>query len=548
MRAALTAARLLAPLAALTLACAAPARTIHVPGEYLTIQAGITAAVAGDTVLVGDGTYPEHDIAMKTGVVVESDAGDPSYVTVDAQGLGRCFICDGVTSGEIDALTLTGGVAPGTGLDGKGGGMVCLDSSLRIEDVTFDGNTCSLEGGALYCEGGDPHIVSCDFEGNSSAGAGGAVALRATGSEIGTGIFTDNTALRGGALALFDAATTTLVLGCWFNENTALFEGGSRARPVPSGLGGAIYLDTSVAVEIRSCEFYGNTAEHAGGGVYVGSGCAPQLNFCRFILNDAAYYGGGLCAEGAISLGMEGWGVADDLFRDNTAWHGGAFYAYTTDDVDISEYVFRGNFAAERGGAIALEDCTDASITQCELTRNKSSRGFALDVIGCSGLNLKTCTVAANEAKFGATGAGPIYFGESSEWIDIEDAVIALNDGEAIECGASVVPDWQDPTVLDLDCTDIWGNKSGDWSGAIASFEPGTVYGNMHEDPLFCDFDGSDGFEHDDFTLCSNSPCLSGDPLNLCQHHLGALPPGTCGECDSPVEAKSWGSIKGLYR
>ncbi|HSP55663.1 MAG TPA: hypothetical protein VLS25_08745, partial [Dehalococcoidia bacterium] len=51
------------------------AATLHVPGDYPTIQAAIDAASNGDSVLVAAGTYDENiDFAQKR-IVVESANG-----------------------------------------------------------------------------------------------------------------------------------------------------------------------------------------------------------------------------------------------------------------------------------------------------------------------------------------------------------------------------------------------------------------------------------------------------------------------------------------
>jgi hypothetical protein len=70
------------------------ATTHHVPGEYATIQAGVDAASAGDTVLVAPGVYSSFEVRsgqfgpvsacvfVKDGAVLRSEGG-PAVTAID---------------------------------------------------------------------------------------------------------------------------------------------------------------------------------------------------------------------------------------------------------------------------------------------------------------------------------------------------------------------------------------------------------------------------------------------------------------------------------
>jgi hypothetical protein len=68
--------------------CVVLAATIHVPADQPTIQAGIDAAVNGDTVLVADGTYTgvgNRDIDFKGKAITVKSENGPENCIIDCE-------------------------------------------------------------------------------------------------------------------------------------------------------------------------------------------------------------------------------------------------------------------------------------------------------------------------------------------------------------------------------------------------------------------------------------------------------------------------------
>jgi parallel beta-helix repeat protein len=315
----------------------ATAETWHVPGEAPTIQGGVDSASAGDTVLVACGIYFEHDIAMKSGVTLLSEMGQPDCVTIDAQQLGRVIYCRFITSEtRIEGFTITGGNAVDNPAgseeeDGNGGGLYCLDlSSPMVVNCVLTENHADSDGGGVCCDlNSSPTFVSCTVSNNTASNGGAGLRFNnnsnttlidcTVSDNMGTGIWTGN----------FSAPEIT---NCVISGNAG--EGIYHAGP-PFGTPAKIVMTDctisnnngspgggmrfwNVAAELTNCSFAGNTSTSDGGGMSL-DGASVTLTKCTLSGNSAGSYGGGVYLKSGSYLAAEGTD-----FDDNTAGIDGA--------------------------------------------------------------------------------------------------------------------------------------------------------------------------------------------------------------------------------
>jgi len=288
--------------------CAAFARTWTIysngSGDAPTIQAGIDSASAGDTVSVVGGTYYEHDIQMKSGILLTHITSLTENCIIDAQGHGRVMVFDGVdATATVRYMTFTGGHASGTGSDGSGGAVFFTNYSapmMRLCDYNY--NVADNMGGAIYCEDySSPTFLWGALRGNQAVGGGGGFACASNASpELSRLIFSGNTTSGNGGGAHCSDNSTPLLRWCDF------------LNCIASGFGGGLYSETGSTPEIERSLFVFNMD---GEGVYAADDQSiPTLYCCDIYGNEGGDWIGRIADQdstvGNISV--------DPLFCDTT--------------------------------------------------------------------------------------------------------------------------------------------------------------------------------------------------------------------------------------
>ena len=149
--------------------------TIHVPGDQPTIQAGINAAVNGDTVLVADGHYHEHINFHGKNITVTSVNG-PAVTIIDGDvGTGpvvRIVAPTSAGTAVLHGFTVQNGspcCSPA-----EGGGVEINQAAATITGNIIQFNTSPADGGGIFNYQGKAVIDSNTISHNTVAsGVGG---------------------------------------------------------------------------------------------------------------------------------------------------------------------------------------------------------------------------------------------------------------------------------------------------------------------------------------------------------------------------------------
>ena len=163
------------------------AKTILVPSDSVTIQAGINGAATGDTVLVADGTYTgvgnrDIDFGGKNIILVSENGPDVTTINCQATWSSRHygFVFDQQedSTAVVEGFTIRNGMGVHlyyfmeyeSSVD-AGGGIYVDGASPTVRNCVLKYNRAGF-GGAIFARDADMKIVACVIRDNRAYGCG----------------------------------------------------------------------------------------------------------------------------------------------------------------------------------------------------------------------------------------------------------------------------------------------------------------------------------------------------------------------------------------
>lgn len=440
-------------------------KTIHIPGDSSTIQAGIDAAVDGDTVLVADGIYTgegNRDIDfLGKGIVVISTNG-PELTIIDCEGdslnihRGFYFHNDENPESILRGFTIKNGNAqPGSAIycvesspiimnsiitnnQGSGCAIRCSRSSTRIDSCIITANGCvgikclksnvviancvvsDNEGSGVYCSAHHlaysyPVIANCTISGNKTSGIECRNYSHPTISDC---IITGNHV---SGVSCDDSSPKIRACAISGNNKDGIFAWDSSPRIskctiVGMGRFGIYFFDRCFYATVDSCLVSENrgTAIYSHNSSPTISNCTISDNQNRGILCEGSsptitncIISGNTSKSGAgIQCAGSHPSIVNCSIIGNTALiNGGGILckaAYPT----VTNCTIEGNTAEDGGGVYCFKFWYPPIFQNCIISRNNANKGGGLYFYEWSFPILTNCTITENTAN---SAGGGIY-------------------------------------------------------------------------------------------------------------------------------------------
>lgn len=377
---------------------------------FLSLDRAVDAAVAGDTILLADGTNRvDSCVAITKALTIASESGDRIACVLDGGDACR------IISDESSALTVSGlTLQRGRAADGRGGAAIWFNKNNRTLVMTNcivrDCHVSCTEtvdkqrifGGGLYADCKvDSRIVDVVVENcsvsvagtfaSATCGGGGLYLAGGTMSDsrvqncsvtnaspMSTGT-TAPVTLGGGAMAGEDATfVRTSVTDCRVTSTSSTFGTSSIG-----GAGGGVAFWGANGT-LGDCRIEGNSSDCAGGGVYV-SGQAAVISNCTLRSNVLTWPRscGHSSAGGAALAGYKADIVMTGcLVENNTATNDAAVTAASKSVaggvscsegvICLSDSIVRCNAAYNVGGIRLYRTTTGTCVSNVVITANRS--------------------------------------------------------------------------------------------------------------------------------------------------------------------------------
>ncbi|MFG0319243.1 MAG: CSLREA domain-containing protein [Planctomycetota bacterium JB042] len=453
---------------------------------------GAVEADGGETILV------------RTSVVQNSAGPTPGnggglHITGDGDAvISKCEVVSNTAAREgggawnsigtmkVVGSTFANNVANGDAADDGGGGLFNDGGVLNVKNSDLLWNLApgtSGSGGGLFSIGGTVTVTKGEITRNEAARAGGGIEVVDGTLEIEKTTIHENTASanpgNGGGLHVTGTSTQVSLSGATVSGNVAALEGGGLWNQSGSTMdvvktdvvgntasgdaaddGGGGIFNNGGTLNVTNSSILGNLADGtsgSGGGILSLSGAATVTK-STISGNRASRAGGGVeVVDDSLSITKSDF---DDNVTGANPGNGGAIHVTgTSTNVSVVKSSFRGNVAAEEGGAVWNQTGSIMTIFKSVFEQNEA-RGDGADQGGGAlfnnggTLDVTSSTIRSNTAT-GAAGSGGGILNDQGT-LTVTDAV--LRDNTAIRAGGGIETNVGMATVTN---SDLRNNETG---------------------------------------------------------------------------------------